>query len=110
MAKVNIVVPIYNVEAYLERNLESLRTQTYQDIRVLCVNDGSTDRSLEIASEYAGIEVKHMLFDQLEEVNKYDGIWACAAILHLTLDEIEDVIRKMIIATKNNGIIYISFK
>lgn len=71
--------------------------------------DGSSELC-KLASNYIGIEVKNMLFNELDEVNKYDGVWACAAILHLTLDEIEDVIRKMIIATKNNGIIYISFK
>ena len=56
MAKVNIVVPIYNVEAYLERNLESLRTQTYQDIRVLCVNDGSTDNSQEVIDKFVAMD------------------------------------------------------
>ena len=71
--------------------------------------DGSSELC-KLASNYIGVEVKNMLFNELDEVNKYNGIWACAAILHLTLDEIEDVIRKMIIATKNNGIIYISFK
>lgn len=71
--------------------------------------DGSSELC-RLASEYVGIEVKNMLFDELSEVNKYDGIWSCAAILHLTIDEIENVLRKMIAATKNNGIIYISFK
>lgn len=52
MAKVDIVVPIYNVEEYLERNLESLRTQTYKDIRVLCINDGCTDQSQKIIDQF----------------------------------------------------------
>ena len=53
MAKVDIVVPIYNVEEYLDRNLESLMNQTFKDIRILCINDGSTDNSQKVIDEYA---------------------------------------------------------
>lgn len=52
MAKVDIVVPIYNVEEYLGRNLESLMNQTFKDIRILCINDGSTDNSQKVIDEY----------------------------------------------------------
>lgn len=51
MSKVSIIVPIYNVEKYLRRNLESLRNQTYRDITIYCVNDGSTDNSQKIIDE-----------------------------------------------------------
>lgn len=71
------------------------------------------DGSIELcraASEYTGIHVKHMLFQELDEVEKYDGIWACASILHVKKDELLDIIRKMSLATKENGIIYVSFK
>lgn len=51
--KVSIVVPIYNAENYLERCLGSLVTQTFQEIEILCVNDGSTDRSQAIIDEFA---------------------------------------------------------
>lgn len=53
MPKVSIIVPIYNVERYLQECLESLVTQALQDIEIICVNDGSTDRSLEILQCYA---------------------------------------------------------
>ena len=53
MKKVSIVVPIYNVERYLEKCLDSLVGQTYENIELILVNDGSTDRSLEIAKRYA---------------------------------------------------------
>ena len=46
--KVSIVVPIYNVEDYLEECLESVVRQTLEDIEIICINDGSTDRSMEI--------------------------------------------------------------
>lgn len=53
MTKVSIIVPVYNVEQYLEDCLESLVNQTLKDIEILCVNDGSTDKSLEILERYA---------------------------------------------------------
>lgn len=71
------------------------------------------DGSIELcraASEYTGIHVKQMLFQELAEVEKYDGIWACASILHVKKAELPDIIRKMSLATKENGIIYVSFK
>ena len=71
--------------------------------------DGSIELC-KMASKYTGIEVKNMFFHELEEVEKYDGIWACSSILHLPLDELADVMRKMAVALKENGITYTSFK
>ncbi len=71
--------------------------------------DGSA-RLCELASEYTGIKVKNMLFSELAETEKYDGIWACSSILHLPDFELADVMRKMAAALKENGIIYTSFK
>lgn len=71
--------------------------------------DGSKELC-KLASEYTGIEVKNMLFQELSEVDKYDGIWACSSILHLPIDGLAGVMRKMVIALKKNGIIYTSFK
>lgn len=51
--KVSIIVPIYNVETYLEKCLDSLTSQTLNEIEILAINDGSTDRSLEILEKYA---------------------------------------------------------
>ena len=50
--KFSIVVPVYNVEAYLADCLKSLKTQDFADFEVICVNDGSTDHSREILSEW----------------------------------------------------------
>ena len=52
MCKVSIIVPVYNVEKYLERCLDSLINQSFHDIEILAINDGSTDRSLEILKKY----------------------------------------------------------
>lgn len=73
----------------------------------------ATDGSAEIcrlASEFTGIEVKEMLFQELDAINQYDGIWACSSILHLPKKELLPVIQKMCEALKDNGIIYTSFK
>ncbi len=71
--------------------------------------DGSRELC-RLASEYTGMEVKHMLFQELSEFNKYNGIWACSSILHLSVDEIDSVVRNMANALTANGIIYTSFK
>ena len=73
----------------------------------------AVDGSIELcrlASEYTGIEVKHTFFNELAYVNRYDGIWACSSILHLSLDNLTDVMHKMVTALKDKGIIYTSFK
>lgn len=53
MPKVSVVVPVYNVEEYLEECLLSILNQTLSDIEVICVDDGSVDRSADILKEYA---------------------------------------------------------
>ncbi len=50
--KVSIIVPVYNVEAYLERSIASILAQTIQDFEVIFVNDGSTDASAEVLARY----------------------------------------------------------
>jgi glycosyltransferase involved in cell wall biosynthesis len=52
MAKVSMIVPIYNVEKYLRRCLDSLLAQTFRDIEIICVNDGSKDGCAVILDEY----------------------------------------------------------
>lgn len=71
--------------------------------------DGSIELC-KIASEYTNIKVRHMYFNELSIVNKYDGIWACSSILHLSLDDLVDVFKRMSKALKDEGIIYTSFK
>ncbi|MDO4189895.1 MAG: class I SAM-dependent methyltransferase [Lachnospiraceae bacterium] len=71
--------------------------------------DGS-EKLCKSASEYTGIDVRQMLFQELDEIDRYDGIWACSSILHLPKEELEDVFVRMTRALCLNGIIYTSFK
>ena len=71
--------------------------------------DGS-EQLCRIASEYTGIKVRQMLFQELDEKEKYDGIWACASILHLPKKQLREVLENMYAALKSEGWIYTSFK
>lgn len=71
--------------------------------------DGSTEMC-KLATEYTGISVRQMQFQELKEREKYDGIWACASILHLPENELKNVMAKMEVALNRCGIIYTSFK
>lgn len=65
--KFSIVIPVYNVEKYLEQCLQSVQNQTFTDFEVICINDGSTDNSLEIinSSEVS----KHPNFQIINQKN-----------------------------------------
>lgn len=65
--KVSVLLPIYNVEEYLERCLDSVLNQTLTDIEIICVNDGSTDNSLEILKKYEKED------SRVKVVNKKNG-------------------------------------
>lgn len=65
--KISIVVPIYNVEQYLERCIDSLIGQTYDDIEIILVNDGSADSSLDICKRYEQLDKRVIL------INKANG-------------------------------------
>ena len=64
MYKVSIVIPVYNVEPYLRECLDSVVNQTLKDIEIICVNDGSTDNSLEILKEYASKDARIKIKDK----------------------------------------------
>ncbi|MCX8075004.1 MAG: glycosyltransferase family 2 protein [Clostridia bacterium] len=69
--KLSIVVPVYNVEKYLRRCLDSLAKQTLEDIEIICVNDGSKDGCLEILKEY-----KSKYGDKVVIIDKQnEGVW-----------------------------------
>lgn len=63
MTKVSIIIPTYNVSEYLRECLDSVVKQTLKEIEIICVNDGSTDDSLEIIKEYAAKDDRIVIID-----------------------------------------------
>ena len=53
MVKVSVIIPVYNNEEYLEECLNSVINQTLDDLEIICIDDGSTDNSLNILNEYS---------------------------------------------------------
>ncbi len=69
--KVSVIVPVYNVEAYLRECLDSVVKQTLKDIEIICIDDGSTDSSLSILKEYAQ---KDSRISVLQQENLHAGV------------------------------------
>ena len=61
---ISIIVPVYNAAPYLPQCLDSLVNQTYRDIEIICVNDGSTDNSLDILKAYAERDSRILVIHQ----------------------------------------------
>lgn len=62
--RISIIVPVYNTAPWLRRCLDSICAQTYWNLEILCVNDGSTDNSAEILEEYAAWDSRIKVFTQ----------------------------------------------
>ena len=70
--KISIVIPVYNVEKYLRECLDSILNQTLTDIEIICINDGSTDNSLQILEKYASKD------ERIKIINQENKGLACA--------------------------------
>ncbi len=64
MVKVSIIISVYNAEKYLKQCLESAVNQTLDDIEIICVNDGSSDDSLDILNDFAAKDEKIKVISQ----------------------------------------------
>lgn len=64
MVKISIIIPVYNVEKYLRECLDSILAQTFQDFEIICVDDESTDKSLEILQEYKRKDDRFVILQQ----------------------------------------------
>lgn len=71
--------------------------------------DGSSELC-KLASEHCGIQVQCMDFMDLNEKEKYDGIWACASLLHISRHQMPQLLTKLRDAIVESGVIYISYK
>lgn len=64
MPLVTLIIPVYNAERYLRRSLDSVSAQTFSDMEVLLLNDGSKDGSLGICREYEKKDVRFRVIDK----------------------------------------------
>ena len=90
--KVSVVIPVYNVGKQLEKCLDSVVAQTFPDIEIIVVNDGSTDNSPEIIARYADKDSRIVVIDKSNEGLAYarkSGIEAAQGeyIQHLDGDD-----------------------
>lgn len=67
MPKLSVIIPIYNAEKFLSRCIESIINQTFQDLEIILVNDGSTDNSLTICKKYADRDKRIIIVDKINE-------------------------------------------
>ena len=65
--KISVIIPIYNAERYLSDCLESIVNQTFKDIEIICINDGSKDKSEQIIKQYAEKDKRIILLNQKNE-------------------------------------------
>lgn len=117
MLKVSIIVPVYNVEQYLRECLDSLVNQTYKNIEIICIDDGSTDSSGQILDEYDkqydSIRVIHKSNRGLSSARNY-GIRAAKGDLiafvdsddYIELDTIESAVKTFELNDKQDLYIY----
>ncbi|MBQ8460705.1 glycosyltransferase [bacterium] len=64
MTKISIIIPVYNMEEYLEYCLDSIVGQSLQDIEIICINDGSDDNSAQILEHYAATDERFVIINQ----------------------------------------------
>ena len=67
MNKISIIIPIYNVEQYLPQCLDSIINQTYKNLEIILINDGSTDNSGKICDNYAKVDNRIHVFHKKNE-------------------------------------------
>lgn len=92
---ISVIVPVYNVEKYLEECLDSIQNQTYSNIEVILVNDGSTDKSKDICERYCKEDMRFKLINQANQgqsVARNNGVAASAGEFIAFVDS-DDIIR-----------------
>lgn len=84
MQKISIVVPIYNVERYINKCIESIQNQNYKNLDIILVDDGSTDNSGMICDKYAEND------ERIRVIHKKNGGWCLP-------ESLEQILRSEII-------------
>ena len=101
MPRVSVVVPVYNVETYLPQCIDSIRAQTLEDIEIVCVDDGSTDRSGALLDLYARLDERVVVIHKANagvSAARNDGIEAARGDIVCFVDS-DDVLMPKACAT-----------
>lgn len=85
MKKISVIVPVYNVEKYIEKCIRSIMEQILEEIEIIVVNDGSTDNSYEIIKEYLKID------NRIKLVNKKNGGLSSTRNIGINYSKGEDI-------------------
>ncbi len=85
-------------------------SKAFLDAGYEVVSFDASEEMCKRASEYIGHDVINMRFEDISYDHEFDGIWACATLLHVPMDELPGIMRKMHAALKTNGAMYASFK
>lgn len=116
MNKVSVIVPIYNSESTIKRCVDSIINQTYHDIEILLINDGSTDNSLNIISDYSKRDSRIIVIDKKNEgvsKTKNLGIKKATSEFIMFVDSDDyinlDSIEKLISFQEKNGFDIVKF-
>ena len=72
---ISVIIPVYNVERYLAQCLDSVIRQTYENLEIICVNDGSQDGSLKILQEYAHKDTRVRILDKKNAGVSTPPVW-----------------------------------
>ncbi|WHX89893.1 glycosyltransferase family 2 protein [Peribacillus simplex] len=89
LPKISVIVPIYNVEKYLNRCLDSIINQTYRNLEIILINDGSTDNSYSIAKSYEELDSRIILLNQTNQGQakaRNEGLISCTGDYVLFVD------------------------
>ena len=96
MALISVIVPVYQVEAYINRCLDSLKAQTFSDFEAILVDDGSKDRSGEICEDYARRDPRFIVFHQENQGQSVarnfamDWVYANSESTHISFVDSDD--------------------
>lgn len=74
MPQISVIIPVYNTEKYVARCLRSILQSTYQDFEIICVDDGSTDKSLQIMREIMAEDPRVRIIEQKTREYQRRGI------------------------------------
>lgn len=117
MPYISIIVPVYNVESYLDACIESILKQSYKDFEVICVNDGSTDSSLKILNKWKKLDSRIIVFDQKNQglsVARNQGIERATGkyICFVDSDDmlVEDALKCMYQAACHNNVQIVGYE